>query len=134
MSDIEQAKEATEKAKAKVELAAADMLQLYLNLLSIDAKYVWNKIVHKQTQSDPYTDLQGCSKKGPRGYMRKSFDNCMIFHLVTVFPNNAAETLGDPYAKKSPSHYHVLGPPLICLSPQAFLATKYLASLAYSIG
>jgi hypothetical protein len=31
-------------------------------------------------------------------------------------------------------HYHVLGPPLNCLSPQAFLATKYLASLAYSIG
>jgi hypothetical protein len=36
-------------------------------LLSIDAKYAWNKIVHKQTASDPYTDLQGCTKKGPRG-------------------------------------------------------------------
>jgi hypothetical protein len=30
-------------------------------------------------------------------------------------------------------HYHVLGPSLICLSPQISLATKYLASCKYSI-
>jgi hypothetical protein len=30
-------------------------------------------------------------------------------------------------------HYHVLGPSLICLSPQVTLATKYLASRKYSI-
>jgi hypothetical protein len=30
-------------------------------------------------------------------------------------------------------HYHVLGPSLICLSPQVSLATKYLASCKYSI-
>ncbi len=37
------------------------MFQLYANLLSIDAKYAWNKIVHKQTQSNPYTDLLGAT-------------------------------------------------------------------------
>ncbi len=31
-------------------------------------------------------------------------------------------------------HYHVLESPLVSLSPQAFIATKYWASLAYSIG
>ena len=31
-------------------------------------------------------------------------------------------------------HYHVLGSSLGSLSPQAFLATKYWASLTYSIG
>ncbi len=68
-----------------------DMFQLYPNMLSVDAKYMWNKILYEQTQSDPYTDLQGCSKKGPRGYIRKSFDNCMRFHLLAMFPNNVAE-------------------------------------------
>jgi hypothetical protein len=92
VSDIKKAKVATEKAKAKAELVAAvDMFQLYANLLYINTKYAWNKILYKQTQSNPYTDLQGCSKKGPRGCMRKSFDNWVIFHLLTTFPNNAAE-------------------------------------------
>jgi hypothetical protein len=91
MSDIKQAQEATKKAKAKGEQAAADMFQVYTNLLSIDAKYAWNKIVHKQRTSDPYTDLQGCSRKGPRGLLRKSFDDCMTFNLLAMFPNNAAE-------------------------------------------
>jgi hypothetical protein len=68
MSDIEQAKEAAEKAKAKAELAAG-MFQLYVNLFSINAKYSWNKIVHEQSQSsNPNADLNGCSKKGPRGH------------------------------------------------------------------
>ncbi len=91
VSDIMKAKEAAEKAKAKAELAAMDMFQLYANLVSLDAKYAWNKIVHDQTQSNPYTDLRGCSKKGPREYTCKSYNNCMIFHLLTVFPNNSAE-------------------------------------------
>jgi hypothetical protein len=36
------------------------------------------------------------------------------------------------HTARSP-HYHVLGPSLICLSPQVSLATKYLASHEYSI-
>jgi hypothetical protein len=43
-----------------------------------------------------------------------------------------AEILGDPYTKNL--HYHILGSPLVCLSPQALLATKYGASIAYPIG
>jgi hypothetical protein len=43
-----------------------------------------------------------------------------------------AEILGDPYAKKSPLPR--IGATLVYLFPQAFLATKYLASRAYSIG
>jgi hypothetical protein len=64
MFEIKQAPEATDKAKAKAEQAAAEMFQLYVNLLSVNAKYVWNKILHRQTASDPYADPQGCSKKG----------------------------------------------------------------------
>ncbi len=92
VSDLEKAKEAVKKA-TNAELAAMDLFQLYANLLSVDAKYVWNKIIHKKTQSDPtWTySLQGCSKKGPRGYTCKSFNNCVIFYLLTMFPNSAAE-------------------------------------------
>ena len=71
--------------------AARDMFELYANLLSVDARYAWNKIVQEQTEADPYQDLQGLNRKGPRGMSRKSFEDCVMFHLLTVFPNNAAE-------------------------------------------
>jgi hypothetical protein len=82
------AKEAT---KNKHEAAATKMFQFYLNLLSMDAKYSWNKIVREQTEADPFKDLQGVAMKGPRGLLQESFDNCIMFHLLTVFSNNAAE-------------------------------------------
>jgi hypothetical protein len=50
-----------------------------------------NKIVKEQMEDDPFKDLQGVSRKGPRGLSRKSFGNCVMFHLLTVFPNNSAE-------------------------------------------
>jgi hypothetical protein len=37
----------------------------YSNLLSPESKYAWNKIVGKQTESDPYVNLQGDSLEGP---------------------------------------------------------------------
>jgi hypothetical protein len=67
------------------------MFQFYANLLSLDAKYAWNKIVRKQTEADPYKDLKGVSRKAPRGLLHESFDECVMFHLLTVFPNKAAE-------------------------------------------
>jgi hypothetical protein len=91
VSEIKQAQEATDKAKAKGQQASGDMFQLYTNLLSVNAKYAWNKIIHERTASDPYTDLQGCSKKGPRGLLHKLFDNCVMFHLLTLFPNKVAK-------------------------------------------
>jgi hypothetical protein len=67
------------------------VFQFYCNLLSLDAKYLWNKIVLEQTEADPFKDLHGVSRKGPRELTRESFNNCIMFHLLTVFPNNAAE-------------------------------------------
>ncbi len=60
-------------------------------MLSLDAKYAWNKIVKEQTEADPFKNLEGMSRKGPRGLLRESFDICIMFHLLTVFPNSAAE-------------------------------------------
>jgi hypothetical protein len=52
---------------------------------------MWNKIVKEQTEADPFKDLLGMSRKGPRGLLRELFEDCTMFHLLTVFPNNAAE-------------------------------------------
>jgi hypothetical protein len=80
-----------ETSKIQRDAAATEMFQFYANLLSLDAMYAWNKIVREQMEADPYKDLQGVSKKSPRGLTRESFDECIMFHLLTVFPNNAAE-------------------------------------------
>ncbi len=40
---------------------------------------------------DPFKDHQGVSRKGPRGLLQESFHDCVMFHLLTVFPNKAAE-------------------------------------------
>jgi hypothetical protein len=87
----EKATHTKETAKIQKDAAAAKMFQFYANLLSLDAKYAWNKIVREQMEADPYKDLKGMSKKGPKGLTRESFYECTIFHLLTLFPNNAAE-------------------------------------------
>jgi hypothetical protein len=77
---------AKETAKNKKDAAATEMFQFCANLLSLDAKYAWNKIVREQTEADPFKDLQGMSRKGPKGLLRESFYKCVMFHLLTVFP------------------------------------------------
>ncbi len=60
-------------------------------MLSVEAKYVWNKIIKEQMEGNPYVDLQGISQKDPRGMSRQLFDDCVLFHLLTLFPINVAE-------------------------------------------
>ncbi len=57
-AELSSAQEAVAEAKVKANQAASDMFQLYANLLSVDAKFTWNEILHKQTMTDTYTDLQ----------------------------------------------------------------------------
>jgi hypothetical protein len=87
----EKAMFAKETTNNKKEAAATKMFQFFTNLLSLDAKYVWNKIVWEQTEADPYKDLKGMSRKGPRGLSREPFNDCVMFHLLTELPNNAVE-------------------------------------------
>ncbi len=60
-------------------------------MLPLDAKYAWNKINTEQTEADPFKDHQGVSRKGLWGLLRELFDGCVMVHLLTMFPNNAAE-------------------------------------------
>jgi hypothetical protein len=88
---FEKAKKAAKDAKGAMNTAASQMFLFYANLFFVKGKYAWNKIVVKQTESNPYVNLQGVSQEGPRGMSRELFDNCVVFHLLTVFPINAAE-------------------------------------------
>jgi hypothetical protein len=57
--------------------ATSLMFTFYSNLLSPESKYAWNKIVGKQTKSNPYVNLQGVSLEGPRGM------SCKLFNSLT---------------------------------------------------
>jgi hypothetical protein len=72
--------------------AANLMFMFYSNLLSPKSKLAWNKIiVKKQMEGNLFVNLQGVSLEGPRGMFCESFINCVMFHLLTVFPSNAAK-------------------------------------------
>ncbi len=60
-------------------------------MLSPESKYAWNKIVSKQIEGNPYVNLQGDTLEGLRSMSRKLFYKCVMFHLLTAFPINAAE-------------------------------------------
>jgi hypothetical protein len=91
LEDLENAKQTQRTAKGTMFIAASKMFSFYSNLLSPESKYAWNKIVSEQTESDPYVTRQGDSLEGPRGMLRALFNNCVMFHLLTAFPINAAE-------------------------------------------
>jgi hypothetical protein len=91
LGDLENAKQSQRTAKGAMIIAANKMFAFYSNLLSPESKYAWNKIVSEQTESDPYVNLQGDTLEGPRGMSRESFNNCVMFYLLTAFPINAAE-------------------------------------------
>jgi hypothetical protein len=90
-ADLEKAKQARETTQGATTAAANLMFTFYLNLLSPKSKYVWNKIVIRQMESNPFVNLQSVSLEGPRGMLCDLFNNCVMFHLLTAFPINAAE-------------------------------------------
>jgi hypothetical protein len=91
LGDLEIAKQSQRTAKGTMTIATNKMFAFYSNLLSPESKYAWNKTVREQTESDPYVDIQGDSLEDPRGMSCKLFNNCVMFHLLTASPINAAE-------------------------------------------
>ncbi len=89
--DLEKAMQAQETTQGAMTAAATLIFAFYSNLLSPKSKYVWNKIVIEQMEGNPYVNLQGVSLEGPRRMSRELFNDCVMFHLLTVFPINAAE-------------------------------------------
>ena len=75
----------------KMEEAGTTIFALYKNLLDETTLLKWNKIVHKQIGTSPWTDLNGQSHDTIHEKMVKSFKDCVKFHLLQVFPDDAAE-------------------------------------------
>jgi hypothetical protein len=90
-ADLEKAKQAWETVQGAMTAATNLMFTFYSNLLSLESKYAWNKIVVEQTESVPFVNPQGVSLEGSRRMSRGSFNDCMMFYLLTAFPINAAE-------------------------------------------
>jgi hypothetical protein len=68
--------------------AAEDFFLLYANLLSKDAQFRWDKIVSSQVRAAPWTDLQGNEHEKGHGKSMGSFQDCITFHLLDMFPGN----------------------------------------------
>ncbi len=90
-ADLEKSKKAAKNFQGTMTNAASEMFAFYLNLLSPESKYLWNKIVVEHTESNLFVNLQGVFLQGPRGMSWETLDDCMMFHLLTAFPINAAE-------------------------------------------
>jgi hypothetical protein len=89
--DLKRAKKAAENAKGAMTAAASKMFVFYANLLSVEAKNAWNKIIEEQMEGKLYVDHQGVLQKGSRGVSHQWFKNCVMFHLLAMFPINAAK-------------------------------------------
>ena len=70
---------------------AGKMFVLYKNLLSNNARYKWTTIVESQANADTWTDLTGTVHTVARSPSYQSFEDCVKFHLLCVFPLDAAE-------------------------------------------
>ena len=80
------------KAQEKRRDAGNAIFGLYENLLDETALLKWNKIVQKQIGVTLWTGLNGnvhTDKARPKTVM--SFKDCVKFHLLQVFPNDAVE-------------------------------------------
>ncbi len=108
-ADLKQAVEAVVEATTQCDNAAADMFQLYANLLSVNPRYAWNKILQEQTKADPYQDLQGLTRKRAPVNVTQVFRGlCHVppSHHVPQQRSRAGEVQHHARAEETPEHQH----------------------------
>ena len=71
--------------------AAEAFFSTYANLLSIEARITWERIVEQQIGTTPWTDLKGKKHTKVQLKTKKSFDDCVTHHLLTYFGSDAAD-------------------------------------------
>ena len=70
---------------------AGNMFVLYKNILSKDAWTKWSTIVASQIGANPWTDLKGKVNNLACDHLVQSFEDCVMFHLLTAFPQDASK-------------------------------------------
>ena len=68
-----------------------DVRLIQKKLLSKNARHKWTTIVESQVEADTWTDLKGIVHTIARSPLYQSFNDCVTFHLLTVFPLDIAE-------------------------------------------
>ncbi len=71
--------------------AAEGFFLLYANLLSKDVRFCWDKIVSSQVGAALWTNLKGKEHKNECEKSMESFQDCIAFHLLNMFPSDAAK-------------------------------------------
>ena len=115
-------------------MAAEGFFLLYANLLSKNSRFRWDKIFSSQVGAAPWTDLQGNEHKKEHGKSMESFQDCITFHLLDMFPGDAAQqqrfyisnVLKKPRVEQLSSY--LLHVPCTYNSPRATAVTKPIQS------
>ena len=72
---------------------AGGCFSIYVNLISNNAWTKWHKIVASQTKANPWTNLNGNIHNKSCKKTLAAFEDCVTFHLLTIFPEDAVEQL-----------------------------------------
>jgi hypothetical protein len=79
------------EAEAERVITADGIFTQYANLLSVEQRGAWEKIVEQKVSVSDWMDLHGGKHKKKCGKTYKHFLKCTTFHLQTVFDEDAAE-------------------------------------------
>eukprot|EP00804_Cyclotella_cryptica_P028646 CCRYP_008172-RA/>CCRYP_008172-RA protein AED:0.47 eAED:0.47 QI:0/-1/0/1/-1/1/1/0/121 len=82
-----------EDAKLAVSTAGAKPFELYGNLLSDEARQLWEKIIKAQVTKAPWEDIKGVPHTETPKKTWDSFHECVTFHLLQVFRHDVGEAL-----------------------------------------
>ena len=88
--DHKTAKALVQELKVKMTTNTGGCFLLYDNLLGDNAWAKWSKIVSSQSKAALWTNLNGCTHKTARKKTMQAFEGCITFHLLTIFPKDAA--------------------------------------------
>jgi hypothetical protein len=89
---VKTADTAYERAKAEMALVAEQAFQFYSILIVGKTRQLWTKIMTEQIDATPWTDIQGVEHADQPCKSWDSIMECVRFHLLTVFCNDAADT------------------------------------------
>ena len=89
--EVKRQEEKMRQAEETRAVAADAFFSTYANLLSIEARIAWERIVEQQIGTTPWTDLKGKKHTKVQSKTKKSFDDCVTHHLLTYFGSDAAD-------------------------------------------
>jgi hypothetical protein len=91
-TDVATQMAASKEAGEERDRAAEGFFSTYANLLSVEARIAWDNIVARQIGTAPWTDLKGKKHPIAQAKTKKSFDECITHHLLTICSPSSRST------------------------------------------